>query len=402
MGSDGLYRRLLRTPQLIPLIALSLVARLPLGILSLAFVLFLREQTGSFATAGAVAAAFALCGGLFAPLQGRLVDRLGQTRVLVPLVLVHSGSLVAVIGLGLAHAPPALTAVFAALAGAANPPVSACSRPLLIELLEHDGDLLRAGYALDSISIEAVFIAGPLITGLVAGVFAPAVAIGVGAALGLGGTLGFVAMPLSRAWRGQATTSGIVGALASPGMRTLLLTTLPIGICFGTLEVALPAFGAEHGAARVGGYLFAGLSVGSVVGGLAYGAAAGRLGPVERAYLLLVAALPVCLLVLLLPDSVALMFVLVPFAGCVIAPLTAAENQILSAVAPPGAATEAFTWLIMSTVVGVAAGNAVAGALAQAVGWQESLLVACAIAALGAAASFSRRATLRAPGAQRA
>lgn len=395
MASLALYRRLLRTPHLRPLIAASFVARLPIGIQSLALVLFLRDESGSFATAGAVAGAFALCAGLFAPLQGRFVDRLGQTRMLVPLAFVHTAAFVAVIAFALADAPVVATAVFAALAGAAVPPVSACFRPLLIEMLEGDQQLLVAGYALDSIMIEGVFIAGPLLTAALVGAFSSAVAVAAGAAFAFAGTLAFAALPASRAWRGAATTTGIAGALASPGMRTVALTALPIGICFGTLEVALPAFGAEHGASSIGGYLFAALSVGSIAGGVAYGVAAGRLGSVERGYLLLVAALPVGLALCALPDSVALMVVLVPLAGCVIAPLTAAENQIVSAVAPPGAATEAFTWVIMSTVVGVAAGNIVAGALAQEVGWRAALLAACATAALGAALTFARRRTLR-------
>src|SRR3954452_986821 len=105
MPSLGLYRRLLRTPQIRPLIAFSFAGRLPIGILSLALVLFMRDQTGSFATAGAVAAAFAFSGGIFAPIQGRLVDRLGQTRVLVPLVIVHVAALAGVVVLGLADAP---------------------------------------------------------------------------------------------------------------------------------------------------------------------------------------------------------------------------------------------------------------------------------------------------------
>lgn len=395
MASLALYRRLLRTPQLRSLVAYSLIARMPIGILSLALVLFVREETGSFASAGGVAGAFALCAGLFAPLQGRVVDRVGQTRVLVPLAAVHATALTALIVLGLAHAPPGVVGAAAAVAGAAIPPLSAAFRPLLIELLEHDPELLPAGYALDSIIIEAVFIAGPLLTALLVTAFSPAAALAAGTALGLAGTLAFAALPASRSWRSQASTTGIAGALASAGMRTLVLTSLPIGVCFGTLEVALPAFGAEHGQASIGGVLFAVLSVGSVVGGVAYGVAAQRLGPLERGYLVLAAALPGCFALLALPGSLALMIALVPVAGCVIAPITAAEAQLTTAVAPRGTATEAVTWLIMSTVVGVAVGNAVAGALAEAAGWRAALLAACAVAAVGAALSFLRRATLR-------
>jgi MFS family permease len=389
------YRRLLRTPQMTALVVLGLVARLPIAVVPLAIVLFLRETTGSFATAGAVAAAFALAAGLSAPLQGRAIDRRGQSRLLVPFALVNAAALAGVIALGLGGAPPVAIAGAAAVAGGAMPPISACFRSVMVDLLEGDQELLRAGYAIDSLAIEGVFILGPLLTALVVAAASPEAALAAGALLGLGPTAAFAALPASRAWRGEHAGGGRAGALASPGVRTLALTALPIGICFGTLEVALPAFGAEHGAASIGGVLFAAMSLGSAAGGLAYGAAAERLGPLTRGYLLLVAALPLCFLLLLLPGSVAAMIVLVPFAGCVIAPLTAAENQIVAAVTPRGAGTEAYTWLIMSTVLGIAAGNAAAGAIVQAAGWREALLAACAAAALGAALSIARRATLR-------
>jgi MFS family permease len=395
MSPFGRYARMLRTPQMGALVAFGTLARLPFGIVSLALVLFVREQTGSFAVAGAVTAAFAVAGGLFAPLQGRLVDRIGQTRVLVPVALVEVVALATVIALGLAHAPAGVLAVAAAVAGAAIPPVAACFRPLLIELLGDDEEVLTGGYALDSIMIEVVFITGPLLTAVLVSAFSPAAALAAGAALGLAGALGFAAQPASRAWRGAGTTSGVAGALASRGMRTLVFTALPIGICFGTLEVVLPAFGVEHGAGNLSGVLFAGMAAGSAVGGLAYGAAAERLGTVVRGYLLLVTVLPASFALLLLPESMVLMLALVPIAGCVIAPLTAAENRLVSAVAPPGATTEAFTWLLMAGVVGIAAGNALAGGIVEASGWRLALLTACVAAAAGAGYSYLRRSTLR-------
>jgi hypothetical protein len=41
------YARVLRTPHVLPIMAAALVARLPIGIDSLAIVLFLRDRTGS-------------------------------------------------------------------------------------------------------------------------------------------------------------------------------------------------------------------------------------------------------------------------------------------------------------------------------------------------------------------
>ncbi|MEA2320657.1 MAG: hypothetical protein QOD81_507, partial [Solirubrobacteraceae bacterium] len=99
MSARARYARILRTPHVLPLMVAALVARLPIGIHSLAIVLFLRERTGSYAVAGVVAAAFALGAGAGAPLAGRLVDRFGQGRVLVPAALLHAGFLAALVGL---------------------------------------------------------------------------------------------------------------------------------------------------------------------------------------------------------------------------------------------------------------------------------------------------------------
>jgi hypothetical protein len=53
----AVYLRLLRLPRLGRLLLAMLLARLPIGVNGLAIVLFLRAETGSFATAGLVAGA---------------------------------------------------------------------------------------------------------------------------------------------------------------------------------------------------------------------------------------------------------------------------------------------------------------------------------------------------------
>src|SRR3954466_13273541 len=98
----GRYRRVLAAPHVRPLVSASVLARMPIGITGLATVLFVRDETGSFGSAGIVSAAFAVAAGLVSPLQGRLIDRLGQPRVLVPSVLLHVAGLAALIAFGLA------------------------------------------------------------------------------------------------------------------------------------------------------------------------------------------------------------------------------------------------------------------------------------------------------------
>ena len=69
----------------------------------------------------------------------------------------------------------------------------------------------------------------------------PAAAVACGA-FTLIGTLMFVLTRASRAWRPEPDrVRGLAGALASPGVRTLLAAMAVLGIGIGVIEVAVPA-----------------------------------------------------------------------------------------------------------------------------------------------------------------
>ena len=71
LGRDEpLSAEILRAPWVGALVASALLARLPIGINALAIVLYLREQTGSFAIAGAVSGSLAAGSGIGAPVAG--------------------------------------------------------------------------------------------------------------------------------------------------------------------------------------------------------------------------------------------------------------------------------------------------------------------------------------------
>jgi MFS family permease len=88
------YRRILVVPGALLFSGAGLVARLPMSMVGLGIVLLVEAATGSYGLAGAVAATYDAAEAGFAILQGRLRDRLGQARVLVPVVLVFSTAVV--------------------------------------------------------------------------------------------------------------------------------------------------------------------------------------------------------------------------------------------------------------------------------------------------------------------
>lgn len=388
------YGRALRAPHVAATVLASIVARLPISMAGLGTILYVHARTGSFGAAGVVSGAFALGSALSAPLLGRLVDRLGQTPVLVPGAFVDCAALAGIVVLGSLRAPVAALAASSLVAGIGAPPVGASLRALWPTMLRDEPEALGAAYALDSILLEIFFIVGPLLTAVLASLVSPASALLVAAGFAVVGTLWFCALPPSRQWRGEARTApGRAGALASPGMRTIVLATFPVGACFGALEIALPAFGAAHGAAALGGPFAAALSVGSAVGGLLYGAKAGT-RPRLPLFLGLSFALPAACLPLLLAPSVAVMFPLAALAGMAIAPLVASRNELTNAVAPAGTLTEAFTWGLTAIVGGSAAGSAIAGAVVQGGGWRAGVLIASAFAIAGTVVAFAGRRTV--------
>jgi MFS family permease len=392
------YAEVLRVPHVAALIAATLLARFPIGINALAVILYLREQTGSFAVAGVVAGSLAAGSGVGAPVQGRLVDRFGQRRVLPPLALVHAaalGLLVACTELGTATA---VLVLFGLLAGFAIPPTSSVLRSMWPTLLADRPHLLQPAYALDSVLIELIFILGPLLTGLLTALVAPQVALIVSAVSVIAGTLLFTALPPSRAWRPEhdASKASRWGALASPGVRSMVLISLPAGIGIGICEVAIPAFSDSIGSKELAGVLLAVWSAGSAAGGLIYGSLARR-PPLERVHQAVAILLALSLLPMAAATSFAVMLLLVIPAGAFIAPLLATRNELIGRVAPAGARTEAYTWPVTAFVGGISLGSALAGLLVEGPGWSVAFVVASGFAAVGALLVFVRRSTFVAP-----
>ncbi|CAM5542249.1 MFS transporter OS=Streptomyces anulatus OX=1892 GN=G3I43_03990 PE=4 SV=1 [Streptomyces griseus subsp. griseus] len=83
------YGQLLRTPGAWTFLLPGFAARQPFAMLTIGIVLLVQHTTGSYGSAGAVAAVSGVSMALFAPQSGKLADRFGQRAVLLPGVLLH-------------------------------------------------------------------------------------------------------------------------------------------------------------------------------------------------------------------------------------------------------------------------------------------------------------------------
>jgi MFS family permease len=390
----AIYGRILRVPGVAVLIAAATLTRLPFAINGLAVILFMREATGSFATAGLVAGSMALGAGLGAPFAARLVDRRGAVWLL-PLATVHGLAILALWGLGEIDAATAVLVATAIVAGASFPPSGAVLRSRWRELLSDDPELVRGAYAFDSVTIEISFVSGPLITGALVAVAEPQYAMALSSVLVVAGTLLFLArLPDSRrALPATEHTAGL-GPLRSPAIRLIALTSVPVGFCIGSVEVVIPAFSREVGDAAMAGVLLAVWSAASGIGGLIFGTRRPRRELLDI-FLVIGLVFPLATLPMIAAGSPVTMALFVAMSGAPIAPLIATRNELISKVAPEGTGTEAFTWLMTALIAGLSLGTAMAGAVIESAGWAEAVLVGVAVAGVGGVLACTRRGALR-------
>jgi MFS family permease len=367
----------------------SLVARLPRGMASLAIVLLVHAATRSYGVAGAAAGAMAIGDAAISPLQGRLIDRLDQRRVLLPSAAAYLLLFAGLAAAAEAHRPAALLIAVAAACGMAYPPISA-SMKTLWPVLVGEGPLLQTAYAIESLIQQALFFLGPLLVAALATIGSPAIAVVATGVFAFVGTVGFVGSPASRAWRSAAREASLAGALANGSVRLLVAVTLTQSVVFGALYVAVPAFAARRSSAGAAGLLLAAMNVGALVGGLVGASRPASRGAVGR-YVWLSALLAAGVAPLLLARSLATMALLLVVAGLFVAPTAAASYVLVDLVSPRGCRTEAFTWMSTAVAAGGALGSALGGVLVDRASVEVALLFAVVSCTLGAAAVFAAR-----------
>lgn len=387
------YAEILRARHAMRLLTGTLVGRLPNATASIAIVLFIRAEGGSYSLAGALAAVYGVANAVGQPVLGRLVDLRGQPTVQLP-AAVLSALAMTLFAFGGSGSPGVAYSAVAA-AGLFTPPLEGGLRALWPSVLPREEQVHKA-YAMDAIAQEVMFTVGPLLVTVCVSLWSARAALVVLNVIGVLGALSVVLSKPSRAWRSAPREAHWLGALRSPGLLVLLAAFLFVGLALGSITVAGVSYGDEHGGDAVYGWMMAALGLGALVGGAVYGAREWSGAPEARLRRLVALLALFYVPLALMPGPVA-MVALTAVAGVFLAPCIACAFIVVDRHAPRGTVTEAFSWLVTTFTVGASVGTAVAGPVVEWGGTRWGFAVPAAAGALALLVLLATRRVLGDP-----
>lgn len=396
------YLRLLQyQPARAPFIA-ALISRLPLSMAPIGMLILIQHERSAYGIAGIVTGAYAIGCALGTPVWGRLMDRSGQIPVLVSTALSSAALLISLAVAAVLQAPSALLIVLAAGAGLAYPPVSPAIRAAW-RVVFADRAARKVAFALDSTSVELIFVTGPLLLSAMLAFTPPVVPLVVTAALMAGGVLAYCRTDAARDSRAQQqehrarlSATGPRSAVLASGVGAVLVVMLLLSIGFGQVDTSMAATAGQLlGGSDHVGILFAAIAGGSTVGGLVYGARDWRADERTMVPALLVAfAIFLSAMATLMSLGLVSLFVLLPLlflTGLAIAPILIMQQALLDHLAPAHRLNEAQSFLSAANTTGAALGTALAGLLIDAHGLGWSFAGAAVGAILAASAALVSR-----------
>lgn len=352
------YSEIFRAPGAKGFAVAGFLARMPMAMAPIGIVAMLSQAHGEYWLAGAVSATYALTNALLAPQISRLVDRLGQTRVLLPTTLIAVVAFSLLI-LAVNQDWPIWTLYVTAFLAALMPSFPAMIRARWSELFR-DRPELNTAFAFESAADELVYIAGAsLSVGLSVALFPEAGMLASTAALAIGG-LSFIAQrgtePMPSAI--SDTTSG--SAIRQRPVQIVTLALIFVGTIFATAEVSAVAITEALGEPGAASLVIGVYAAGSFVVGLIMGAMTIRM-PMQRQLAIAVGTVAITTIPLLFADTVVLLAFAVFVSGIAISPTFITAFGLIERRVPAALLTEGITWVITGIGIGMALGAFLAG-----------------------------------------
>ena len=368
------YRAFFSLPDVTAMVLIAWVSRMPVGMIGLAMLMFMREALGDFKVAGSVVGAYFVSMAVFAPVCGRIIDRVGPHWPLRVTGTLHSLFLTLLFVVVWYRLSQGIVMLAAIVAGAFSPPIAVLTRTLWRHRFPDELNR-RMAFSVDSIMIELNFTIGPALVAVVIGTFGATAAFVLALVMSVIAFVVFLFTPALRYWKQEPHIERhLLGPLTEPRLVGLFVVTFGLTFSFGILEVGYPAFATQLALPVLAGIFLGVNSFGSAVGGAIYGVMHFK-APLERQLAIAIGIMAVPLLLHWWIDQPFVFGVIAFFAGTLIAPALTAQTLLITRIAPDKYATEAFTWSATFIVSGIGIGMAAGGAAAELIGVKSPFLI---------------------------
>ena len=336
------------------------IARLPVSMVGIGILMYVEAERGSYTIAGAVSGSISIAAAIGGPLSSRLVDKLGQHRVLpiqILLIVLCSMALVVLIP---SDVPAPYLFIFSIGSGLAYPSIGALVRSRWTALLV-SGPVLLTAFSIESIIDELIFIVGPTIAATTSVKFHPAAPQIIAMCLLTGGGLWLASMRSTEPPINKHQGKHGKPVILQNGLIYMWGVHIAIGMFFGAVETSIIAFTKLAGQPIYGGIVMAIWAFGSLLGGFVYGGLHFKSALHDQLIVVTLLLVPATAAMIFV-DSILMLALLSIAAGIGISPLLIASAAITQRRSPLGRTTEA----IASMYAGISLGFAFAAAMA---GW---------------------------------
>jgi MFS family permease len=353
------YQQVLADGRAVAFSLAGFVARLPMSMTGIGIVLLVSLTTGSFGQAGLLIAAMTVTWAVVGPLWGRAIDRVGQARVLLVMVLINILS-VALLVIAIELAWPLAVSLAAAVGVGVGFSLAGSAVRARWTLRLNGSHLLQTAFALEAMLDEVVFIIGPVLVTFLATALHPALGISVSALIGLIGAVALAAQRISQPPIRSTPRGHRSSRLPWRVLVPVAIASSALGMIFGGMEVNIVAFAKEAGALPYAGLILTAWSFGSLVAGAVTGAIIWRASSARR-FRVGATLLALSLLPLPLVDHPVGLALLLGLSGMAIAPTLIASVGVTQSAVDQSRLTEALAWSSTGLAAGVAAGAAAVG-----------------------------------------
>lgn len=403
------YATILRRPGALSFSIAGLLARFPMSMVGISTILAIQELYGSYSAAGTVSAVNVVAVAIGAPVLARLVDAHGQSRIMLPAMLVSAAALIGLAIAAQAHAPLGVLLVLSALAGLLAGSFGSLVRSRWTTILTTP-EQVHTAFSLEAAFDEVAFIIGPVLATVLCTSLPPTSGWIAAVALQVGGGLWFFSQRATeptphRRRRREGSPDAPTGTAPGPAEATVpvlrhgaviavIAVFLASGAMFGANDVAAVAFATELGRKSASGVVLAAWGVGSFAAALVYGSRAWH-RPLWQQFLFGATALAVGASTLMFAPNLVVLGVLMALTGMAIAPTVTTGNTITQVSVAPSQLTEGLAWVGTAMNIGVSLGSMFGGHAIDAAGSHGGYLLVAGMGWLAVVMCLAGMRTLR-------